>query len=79
MLLEVYAIKRSDCIVSKIAEQALQQRHLFEMSSIHIRQSKQFPDNAEIITHQSDTYMASESYDKLLARIALQADIIRAD
>jgi len=80
MLLEVYAIRRSEESASRAVNNEPKNRHLFDMSSILIRQSKQFPDKAEIKTQQSDTYLLSESYDELLDRIAaFTGDIMRVN
>lgn len=70
MLLEVYAIRRSEGSPTKDAGNAPQNRYVFDTSNILIRQSRLFSDKAEIKTMQSDTYLVSESYDELLNRIA---------
>jgi homospermidine synthase len=70
MLLEVYAIRRSEGSITKMVLPAPENRYVFDTSNILIRQSKQFTDKAEIKTMQSDTYLVSENYDDLLSRIA---------
>lgn len=70
MLLEVYANRRSEESAAKPVGNDPKNRYVFDTSNILIRQSKTFPDRAEIKTMQSDTYLLSESYDSLLNRIA---------
>lgn len=75
MFLEVHAMKRSDCSAETVISKEPENRHLFEVTGIHIRHSKQFPNHAEIVTANSVIYLAIDSYENICKRITKIAGI----